>query len=363
MATSICKAQIPLSCQLCNLRIAIQWKCTECELLMCDNCKNNVHSRIKTAEKHNIITILEIGKDLSERLKALQISEVFSSVFNAYTTELPGIHKLICCADDIIYFLNSISWEECSILKAKLLKASMKIFKKMDIQCVDFAISFNEEILFAPLPGSKLIAVTTTTMETKTVLDVSPNKILAIYMSKHNELLIGLRDNGKKFPVTDSSTRQVAIFGTDYKHRSTFERDGTGKRLFNYARRITTDSANNIYVIDWINDDDDEHIGRVVSINRNGSNRFVYNGCASFNTHEAAFNPEDIAVSSRDTTIISDCDNHALHVLSANGELIGLQITKNFDILYPCSLCIDNEGFLLIGSNVNKNAKIYVVKL
>lgn len=69
MAISICKAQIPLLCQLCNIQREMKWKCIECELLMCDNCKNKVHSRMKTADKHNIITTQDVGIDLSDRLK------------------------------------------------------------------------------------------------------------------------------------------------------------------------------------------------------------------------------------------------------------------------------------------------------
>ncbi|CAC5359096.1 TRIM71 [Mytilus coruscus] len=358
MAKSIRKAQAPLSCNLCNLQSVIKWKCTDCELLMCDNCKSNIHSRIKTADKHTIITIQEVGNHLSERLKALNISEVFSSVFNTYTTAVPGIQKLVCCADDIVFFMNN--GDEYHFIKAKLLKGSLKILEKMDIECVDFAISLKQEILFSPAPGTNLIAASNTYMETKTVLETSPMLILAIHMSKHDELLLGLREQGPQFPVTDFSTRQVVVFGADYKRISTFERDDAGKRLFYYARRITTDSVNNIYVIDWLKDDE---IGRIVSIDRNGGKRFFYNGCDSFNMHGAAFNPREIVVTSQDTTIISDPDNHALHALNANGELIGLQITKNLDILYPYSLCIDDEGFLLIGSNVNENAEIYVVKL
>lgn len=179
-------------------------------------------------------------------------------------------------------------------------------------------------------------------------------------MSKHGELLIGLRDNGQTISVTDSSTRQVAVFGTDYKHRSTCERDSTGKRLFDYARRITTDSKNNIYEVDCF--DDDNMVGRIVSIDRNACKRFFYNGGTSFITPETPFNPKDIVVTSRDTTIISDCNNNALHAFTQNGELVGLQITKNMDILYPFSLGIDNEGLLFIGTN-EYEAKIFIVKL
>lgn len=191
-------------------------------------------------------------------------------------------------------------------------------------------------------------------------MNISPLVISAIHISKHNELLLGLREQGSFFPITDFSTRLVSVFGTDYKRKSTFDRDGTGKRLFIFTKRITTDSANNIYVLDRI--DDGLRRGRIMSIDRSGRKRFVYTGCTSFNTQEADFNPEDIVVTSKDTTIISDCNNHFLHALNANGELIGLQITSILDILYPFSLSIDNEGFLLIGCN-EYDAKIHVVKL
>lgn len=260
---------------------------------MFDNCKTNVHSRIKTANKHKIITILQIGDDLSDRLKALHISEVFSSVFNTYSSDLKGIHKLICCDDDIIYYMSSTDLS-CHFIKAELLKSSIKTLQKMDIECVDFAISSKEKILFSPEPRNKLFAASTNKKKVKTVLNMSPLVIVAIHISENAELLISLREKGPHFPVTDLSTRQVAVFGTDYKHKATFERDVTGKRLFNFTRRIKTDSKNNIYVLDWF--DVNQRIGQIVSMDMSGQKRFVYNGCAAFNTHEAAFNPEDIAV-------------------------------------------------------------------
>lgn len=84
---------------------------------------------------------------------------------------------------------------------------------------------------------------------------MSPLVIVAIHMSEHAELLIRFREQGPHFPVTDLSTRLVAVYGTDYKHKATFERDVTGKRLSNFTSRIITDSKNNIYVLDWFDVD------------------------------------------------------------------------------------------------------------
>lgn len=105
----------------------------------------------------------------------------------------------------------------------------MKIVQKYDIPCVDFVISYKEEILFSPIPGTKLKATMTTTIQTMTILDTSPMLILGIQIGKQGELLLGLRDQGPMFPVTEFSTRQEAVFGTDYKQRSTFSGMVPGK--------------------------------------------------------------------------------------------------------------------------------------
>ncbi|CAC5418590.1 unnamed protein product [Mytilus coruscus] len=61
LSKSIQKAQIPLPCELCETETKIQWKCIDCNLLLCDKCKNKVHSKIKKAKDHKIITIKEVG--------------------------------------------------------------------------------------------------------------------------------------------------------------------------------------------------------------------------------------------------------------------------------------------------------------
>ncbi|XP_063404557.1 E3 ubiquitin-protein ligase TRIM45-like [Mytilus trossulus] len=55
---SLRKGQIPVGCQLCEGGNKIEWKCTDCNLLMCDRCKHRVHLRI--AKDHRIVNIQEI---------------------------------------------------------------------------------------------------------------------------------------------------------------------------------------------------------------------------------------------------------------------------------------------------------------
>ncbi|XP_063433836.1 uncharacterized protein LOC134715530 [Mytilus trossulus] len=58
---SIKKSQIPINCHLCDTEKNIRWKCIDCELLICDKCKDGRHLRIKNAQEHKVISIKDIG--------------------------------------------------------------------------------------------------------------------------------------------------------------------------------------------------------------------------------------------------------------------------------------------------------------
>ncbi|XP_071169918.1 uncharacterized protein [Mytilus edulis] len=58
---SVGKGQIPVSCGLCETDRPIKWKCLDCDLLLCNHCKEKVHLRVKTAKDHRVIDIKEIG--------------------------------------------------------------------------------------------------------------------------------------------------------------------------------------------------------------------------------------------------------------------------------------------------------------
>ncbi|XP_071161633.1 uncharacterized protein [Mytilus edulis] len=76
LSKSIQKAQIPLPCELCEIETKIQWKCTDCDLLMCDKCKNKVHSKFKKAKDHTIITIKEVGIRGMESGQKIDFSDI-----------------------------------------------------------------------------------------------------------------------------------------------------------------------------------------------------------------------------------------------------------------------------------------------
>ncbi|XP_076104554.1 uncharacterized protein LOC143073115 [Mytilus galloprovincialis] len=57
---SVRKSQVPVKCNLCENE-TIKWKCEDCGLLLCTNCSDSKHSKIKNAQNHKVIDIKQVG--------------------------------------------------------------------------------------------------------------------------------------------------------------------------------------------------------------------------------------------------------------------------------------------------------------
>lgn len=357
MAASVKKAQSPLCCQLCDSPNAIKWKCKDCALLMCDKCKD-VHRRIKTSEEHTIISIQDIKKEGPDSIPG----KIISSVVQTYTTNISMVAKIILTKDECIYILYNPGTNDGHIVEARMLRASIKILKKLDIQCMDITKKGND-FVFSQHDSCE-IKLLSEDGSIKHFLDVSPMIPLAKHFNQHGEFILGLREQGSPFPSTPFSTRKLAILGTNNKLKLTVEFDKKGRKLFSYILRLTTDSKDNIYAIDTINNDD---VGRIVALSRSGDVNFIYAGYAGINSADNPFQPTDIIVVQSNSILVTDQDSNALHLLNEKGELLAFQNIEIDGIELPLSLCVDSEGFLLIGCSTYKQdknyAKIYVVKL
>ncbi|VDI48441.1 tripartite motif-containing protein 71 [Mytilus galloprovincialis] len=55
------RAQVPLSCQLCEESNQIKWKCYQCDFLLCTKCQK-LHKKVKSNDQHTIINIKDIAR-------------------------------------------------------------------------------------------------------------------------------------------------------------------------------------------------------------------------------------------------------------------------------------------------------------
>ncbi|CAG2204854.1 unnamed protein product [Mytilus edulis] len=358
-STSACikKAQVPISCHFCNGN-RINWKCEECDAIMCNSCKDKIHDRIKSTKDHEVLSFDNVGDDPSASTEVS--SEVISSIFNSYTTTVP-VHSLFCTDDDLVYIISAKlnSKGQGQLIKGKMLKASIRTMMSLAEPIFDIVVNKNGEVLFTQLitATESPIRMLLSSGEIKTVLDPKPMRLLALHLNKDDELVCSLRELGSPFPLHDFSVRQVVIFGSDYKRKMTFEFDSNGKRLFTYPSRIRTDSNNVIYIIDWLN----MNTGRIVAMERNGRLKFTFCGPIDFEY----FQPSSIVVTPNDNIVVCDHHNNALLALNSKGSLIAVQFVHEMNISSIFALCIDSEGFLLIGCSENdsESGKIHAVKM
>ncbi|VDH93701.1 Hypothetical predicted protein [Mytilus galloprovincialis] len=366
MASSIRKAQSPLSCQLCDNPNVIKWKCKDCELLMCDICKERIHPRFKLSETHSIISIKDVGKegiDVSVQFESLQVSQpVLSSLVSTYTSTFASFCKIQYSSNDTLYCSYHTKESGYKFFVIRFLKESIKVLQELDIECTDFTLGRKDELYYGQFRGSELKVLSTDGV-TNTVLSTSPMVISCTHINKNNEIILGLREQGPPFPVTEFRTRLIAVFDVNNKRKLSIECAQNGEKLFSYVWRISTDSYNNIYAIDQFENCD----GRLVALERSGVVKFIYEGHSSVNTSQTPFNPMGIVITKTDIIIICDKSNNCLYALNTKGELIGLQNLKDLRVELPYSLCLDSEGFLLIGCNTwadeANNAKIHVAEI
>ncbi|VDI40047.1 Hypothetical predicted protein [Mytilus galloprovincialis] len=82
---SISKGQVPVNCNLCETDRPIKWKCRDCNISMCNHCRDQVHSKFKNALEHKTVDINDIGVHREEidftNIKCIQHSSQSCCLF------------------------------------------------------------------------------------------------------------------------------------------------------------------------------------------------------------------------------------------------------------------------------------------
>ncbi|VDI56411.1 tripartite motif-containing protein 2/3 [Mytilus galloprovincialis] len=266
---------------------------------------------------------------------------------------------------DILNCDNNTSFIACYIdrklQKVKFEENNIKVEEDFSIQVRNMAISMIDEILL--VTGESDIKVISVDKQFKQFKSFSPLKAISVHVSQNNEILVGLTEcYPVTFPAPEDSVRRVVVLNQDSDLQHTYEYDKDNKKLFTEPRKIIT-LNDNIYIIDKINA---QWEGRVIVIDYGGQLLWVYKGCDN-NVNKNKFYPTDITSTSSNSILISDQQNHAIHVLNPAGDVIVCKDIKPLGIELPLSLSIDINGILWIGCNTFKvdkdgKAKIFAVK-
>ncbi|CAC5418603.1 TRIM71 [Mytilus coruscus] len=233
----------------------------------------------------------------------------------------------------------------------------------LDIFVYDMAFLPSGDLLLSTKESNLQIISYSSSKVGQTRYSVTPLIILAVHVTRDHKILVGARENQpKSFPV--NGPRQVIMMNMDGKKDEVYQTDNKGKLIFTVPFRITTDNDNSIYVIDTV---DEKRRGRIITLDKTNGVRWIYIGHPDINK-EQTFKPEDFVATKSDNIVVTDKDNHMIHILNTSGQCIHYLNTKDqLGIHLSNCVDIDNTGTLYIGCSTYNSepdeAKIYTVQV
>ncbi|XP_052058837.1 uncharacterized protein LOC127699134 [Mytilus californianus] len=105
-SNSLCKGQIPISCQLCEESNEIKWKCIQCDFLLCTKCQR-LHNKVKYTNQHTIIEI----KDIASQQQQAKDNPDFSNI----PCEIHRENKSHKIKNDLEFQKGSLTKAEASV--------------------------------------------------------------------------------------------------------------------------------------------------------------------------------------------------------------------------------------------------------
>ncbi|CAC5382142.1 unnamed protein product [Mytilus coruscus] len=377
-ASSIQIGQIPVGCQLCEGGNKIQWKCITCDSLMCDKCKDGVH--LKITKDHRILNINDIGKqELSKDTIIFSDVKCDEHSQQACCLFCNTCNKFICpkCITKVHNGHELIEEEDYNKGKVELKpkqksEIKLEISKEYTTDLINIHLiaiwgigKTHSNNILVTTDETKLKQINTVTGEiTDSRYDVKPLYPLGIQVTSDHRVIIGAWSRGKAFPAT--GRRVVVVMDQEGKQLKEYEHDNhkkplfslptfltSTKRLFTYPAFVTSTSKGNICVVDIL---DNDGRGKVVILSPGGDILGTYTGHPDVNTEKDPFTPAGILTTPSDNIVVTDGNNHLLHILSDQGQIITYYNLSDMGIIYPHSLALSTTGTIYIGCASKKES-------
>ncbi|VDH92215.1 Hypothetical predicted protein [Mytilus galloprovincialis] len=345
--------QSPIQCQLCQQGEKISCKCLECDLLMCNSCKNNVHSKFKTEKEHRVIDIKEIGLCDNKGAPASNENKVSAELYvvGTFQTKIECISHVAVSLDDSLWIGEgtqkkgiTLFSSHTALQKVKIVGKKLQVMSSFNIWAYAISMTPNNDLLIVT-EGSRLKEIKNQASKiTDSAFNFPSGTPMAVYVTRKNKIIVGVCEHS-------NDTCLVYVMNPEGNQERVYGEDKTKDISFTDITSITDTSNDNIFVIDT------EDILFYGCIKVLGMNNVIntYSGLSAINTEDNPFTPLDLATTPADNVIVADMNNSVLHFLNASGELITYINTVDKGIEFPKAICLAMAGqfcVLYIGTSV-----------
>ncbi|VDI48445.1 Hypothetical predicted protein [Mytilus galloprovincialis] len=280
-------------------------------------------------------------------------------VMTKFRTGLTRVGMVFCCADGTLW-ISDLNDE--ILQKIQFSKGLVKVVHNKQIFCAGMDLLKSGDLLISTAKPNLKILSHTTGKIIKSKYSVAPLITGSVHITNTDKIIVRTRKEGPLFPI--NGQRQVVVMDRNGTTEKVYDRDNNGQSIFSAPQRITTDTDNNIYVLDSLKMD---WSGIILALDKINGVRWIYSGNSDI-LKDQTFKPRDLLATKLNNIVVIDSYNHMIHILNTLGQCIHYMNTEDqLGIKSPYSLDIDNTGTLFIGCNAyqgeHKEDKIYTVQV
>ena len=194
----------------------------------------------------------------------------------------------------------------------------------------------DEENLIYADRVKKVINIITKNNEPTEFIKTGDWEPLSIHSSRINgDILVGMIREGEA---------KVTRYNRTGREIQNIQKDNNGETLYVHPHYITENINGDICTSD---------IGKqaVVVVDEQGNYRFPYKG------HERNFSPYGICTDTHGRILVCDY-KEAVHRLDQDGNFLQYIFTRD-DLVFPCSVCLDDKNNLFMGNAVTNTVTMY----
>lgn len=328
MATYVPQEQCPSLCHLCNRDPKIKWKCLDCALLMCIQCKNSIHNKIKTERQHRIIDIKEVTY-VSHQAPATDVNITSDK---KYSTKMDYIRCLAVSLDGslwigdgkVVFHPFTYVTHATALQKVIVEDDKLKVISSFNVAVLEVAVTSTNDLLLAT-GESRLKQISQRSskiIDSKYCADFA--KLERVHVGASGRVVVA-GEAPSPYKVV------VIVMNIDGSVATVFDNDKNNKPIIDsYPQSITSTTNGNIFVVDGSK--------RVVVFGK--TNISFYRGQHDTKSQKYPFDPQSVVTTMSDNVIVADRVNSVLHIVNNVGHLLTTYDTKDIGISHPISLAI-----------------------